>query len=78
MLLFQYKNPEITKKDIVSVLNQYGGLQLKQETYGKLNNCYVQEVIYFSLLVFNDGTPMELVNLSGTIPVTYKGKLLMN
>lgn len=36
----------------------------------KIINC----ILIVFVLVFNDGTPMELVNLSGTIPVTYKGK----
>lgn len=30
-----------------------------------------------SVLVFNDGTKMDLVNLAGTIPVMYKGTVFI-
>lgn len=36
ILCLQYKNPDVTKKDIQSVINQYKGLSLQQETYGKI------------------------------------------
>lgn len=32
-------------------------------------------IILVPLLVFNDGTPMELVQLNGTIPVRFKGAI---
>lgn len=29
--------------------------------------------MFFSIIVFNDGSHKELFNLQGTIPVSYKG-----
>ncbi|XP_015602524.1 tumor susceptibility gene 101 protein isoform X2 [Cephus cinctus] len=52
----RYQNPEITRKDISSVLRVYGGLMHKEERF-----------------VFNNGSCKELINLQGTIPVSYKG-----
>lgn len=63
----------------MSVVNHYQGLQPCQDTYSK--NCGVRiELCCLKLrlnfiLAFNDGTPMELVNLSGTIPVRFKGSI---
>ncbi|GLV33975.1 Tumor susceptibility gene 101 [Carabus blaptoides fortunei] len=56
--LSKYQNPDVCLKDIVSTVNHYAGLAIKQDTY-----------------VFNDGTPLDLVNLTGTIPVSYKGNI---
>ncbi|XP_033212082.1 tumor susceptibility gene 101 protein isoform X2 [Belonocnema kinseyi] len=54
--LSKYQNAEITRRDVINVLQIYKGLQHKMEPY-----------------VFNDGSRKELLNLQGTIPVTYKG-----
>jgi len=34
-IVFQYQNPEITKKHVISVLNLYKGLVYKIEPFGK-------------------------------------------
>ena len=44
------------KRDLLSALKVYRGLQPESDTF-----------------VFNDGRELNLVNLNGTIPVTYKG-----
>lgn len=56
--LSKYRNSDVTRKDVMSVLQIYKGLQHKMEHY-----------------VFNDGSRKELINLHGTIPVTYKGNV---
>ncbi|CAG9864501.1 unnamed protein product [Phyllotreta striolata] len=56
--LKQYHNPDVAYREIISVTNQYKGLQPEQSLYN-----------------FNDGSMIELVNLSGTIPVRYKGSV---
>ncbi|ESO93311.1 hypothetical protein LOTGIDRAFT_119455, partial [Lottia gigantea] len=51
-----YKNPDVTKREITNVLNQYRDLRPKLEPF-----------------VFNNGEQRDLLNLEGTIPVTYRG-----
>ena len=36
LINFQYQNAEITRRDVVNVLQIYKGLQHKMEPYGKL------------------------------------------
>ncbi|KAK6170263.1 hypothetical protein SNE40_018695 [Patella caerulea] len=54
--LSKYKNPDVTKREVTNVLNQYRDLRPKSEPF-----------------VFNNGQQKELLNLEGTIPVSYRG-----
>lgn len=38
--------------------------------------CFQNEYLRIFFTVFNDGSKMDLVNLQGTIPIKYKGKII--
>ena len=49
----------------------------KVQTLTKSWNCfsYLHVFVFFFIIVFNDGSQKELVNLDGTIPVNYRGNI---
>jgi len=85
----QYKYKEMTVREITNVISQYKDLKPVMDAYGKFYNtsvqfwdCYVY-VIRCMLMewhtsacvsVFNDGSTRDLMSLTGTVPVSYRGK----
>ncbi|XP_008310552.1 tumor susceptibility 101a isoform X2 [Cynoglossus semilaevis] len=61
-MLKQYKNKDMTVREITNVISQYKDLKPVMDAYGKLT-------------VFNDGSTRDLLSLTGTVPVSYRGNV---
>lgn len=79
----QYKYRDLTVREITNVISQYKDLKPVMDAYGKrqalvfvcvmfclLTNIDLQ---FFCVSVFNDGSSRDLMSLTGTVPVSYRG-----
>uniref|UniRef100_A0A3P8VIN6 Tumor susceptibility 101a n=1 Tax=Cynoglossus semilaevis TaxID=244447 RepID=A0A3P8VIN6_CYNSE len=57
-MLKQYKNKDMTVREITNVISQYKDLKPVMDAY-----------------VFNDGSTRDLLSLTGTVPVSYRGNV---
>ena len=83
-----YKYRDLTVREITNVISQYKDLKPVMDAYGKSNNtgclsCILYDCLMLNLLltlgcscvsVFNDGSTRDLMSLTGTVPVSYRGK----
>lgn len=49
--LFQYKNPDITKRDVLSVFTNFSDLRPKLEEFGKYNGFDIVSIVKVPILL---------------------------
>lgn len=79
LIFQQYKYRDLTVREITNVISQYKDLKPVMDAYGKILSClcfFVFSVNNWGFLtVFNDGSSRDLMSLTGTVPVSYRGEL---